>query len=55
MESLKWDRALGTSKREQGVVTPRRPKSKRQRKAAERIAEKAGENAGKSEASEQAV
>ena len=42
---MSWNRALGTSKREQGVVTPKRPKSKRQLAAAKRIAEKQGKQA----------
>lgn len=42
----KWDRSLGTSKREQGVVTPKLPKSRRQLKAAEKIAEKLAAESG---------
>lgn len=36
-----WDRSQDTSKREQGVATPQRPLSRRQRAAAVRIDDKA--------------
>lgn len=41
MRLNQWDRSLGTSKRKQNVITPPRPKTRRQLKAYARIAEKA--------------
>lgn len=41
MRALQWDRSLGTTKRDQNIVTPKLPKTKRQLSAAKRIAEKA--------------
>lgn len=45
MTPPQWNRALGSSKRDQGIITPNRPKTKRQLSAAKRIAEKAAASA----------
>jgi hypothetical protein len=45
---MSWDRRLG-SKRQQGIITPKRPKSRRQRNAANRIGEKVADASARSE------
>jgi hypothetical protein len=40
VKAVRWNRSLGTGKREQGILTPKFPKSKKQLKAAKKIAEK---------------